>query len=53
VSERAGATDKRGRGVSDLRGRRADQSGPAPGGTGADRRGPGTERAVVNRYPQI
>ena len=31
--------DKWGWGVSDLRGRRADQSGPAPGGAGADRWG--------------
>jgi hypothetical protein len=29
-------------------GRRADHSGPAPGGAGADRRGPGAERAGVN-----
>jgi hypothetical protein len=51
--ERAGAADKRGRGVSDLRGRWADQSGPAPGGAGANRRDLEAERAGTNRYPQI
>jgi hypothetical protein len=45
--------DKRGRGVSDLRGRQADLSGPAPGGAGADRWDPKAERAGANRYPRI
>jgi hypothetical protein len=43
VRGRASA-DKRVGGVSDCGGRRADQSGLAPGSAGADRRGLGTER---------
>jgi hypothetical protein len=31
---------------SDLRGRRTDQSGPVPNRAGADRWGPGVERAM-------
>jgi hypothetical protein len=50
---RASTADKWGWGVSDLRGRQADQSGPTPGGVGADRRGPGAERAGTNHYPRI
>jgi hypothetical protein len=38
------STDKWARDVSDCGGRRADQPGPAPGGTDTDRWGPGEER---------
>jgi hypothetical protein len=52
VGERARLTS--GGGVSGTRGgRQADQSGPAPGGACADRRGPETERVGANHYPRI